>query len=158
MNGVSKLGLAALCALAVASVGLAQAASGNEQDAQNAVKVRKAVFDVQNYSFAPVAAMLKGAPFNAKVVVTAAQRIEMTSQLIPEVFKFNTTSFKVNTKARDAVWKSMPDFVQKADDLTQAAQKMQAAAQSGDQSATMQAAISVGKACGSCHDEFRNKE
>ncbi len=159
MNRVSKLGLAALCSVAAISVGIAQNGPQTpEQQAQNAVKLRKAVFDVQAYSFAPVGAMLQHkAPFNAQVAETAAKRIEMTASLIPEVFKFDTRKFMVDTKARDGIWTNMADFDQKAKDLETAAMSLEMAAMSGDQSATLRAAAQVGKACGSCHDEFRNK-
>ena|SRR5579884_3897946 len=159
MNRVSKLGLAAMCSVAAISVGIAQnGPQSPEQQAQNAVKLRKAVFDVQAYSFAPLGAMLKRAmPFNAEVAETAAKRIEMTSSLIPEVFKFDTRKFMVETKARDGIWTNKADFDQKAKDLQTAAQNLESAAMSGDQSATLRAAGAVGKACGSCHDEFRNK-
>lgn len=157
MNRVSKFGLAALCSVAAISVGIAQNKPSG-QAAQNAVKVRKALFDVQNFAFSPVMAMLKRqTPFNAQEVVTAAKRVEMTSSIIPEAFTVDTRNTNVETKARDAIWTNMADFKQKAMDLTTAAQNLQQAAASGDQGATMKAAGQVGKACGSCHDEFRNK-
>jgi cytochrome c556 len=157
MNRVSKLGLAALCSVAAISVGLAQS-KPSEKAAQNAVKVRKAVFDVQNFAFTPVMAMLKRqVPFNAEEVVTAAKRVEMTSSIIPDAFKVDTRNTNVDTKARDAIWTNMADFKTKAQNLQTAAQNLQQAAMSGDQGATLKAAGMVGKACGSCHDEFRNK-
>src|SRR6185312_6756713 len=110
MNRVSKLGLAALCSVAAISVGLAQS-KPSPQAAQNAVKVRKALFDVQNYAFAPVMAMLKRqAPFNAQEVVTAAKRDEMTSSMIPSVFQVDTRNSNIETKARDGIWSNMADF------------------------------------------------
>ncbi|MGH8261683.1 MAG: c-type cytochrome [Steroidobacteraceae bacterium] len=157
MNRVSKFGLAALCSVAAISVGMAQS-KPSEQQAQNAVKVRKALFDVQNFAFSPVMAMLKRQePFNAQDVVTAAKRVEMTASIIPEVFKVDTRNSSVSTKARDGIWTNMADFKQKAANLETAAQNLQQAAMSGDQGATMRAAGMTGKACGSCHDEFRNK-
>lgn len=158
MNCASKLGLAVFCSLAAASVGIAQNGPANPQaQAQAAVKLRKAVFDVQSYAFAPMGAMLKGAPFDAATAELAAERIQMTSAMIPEVFKFDTRKFNIQTKARDGIWTSMADFQQKARDLHEAAVNLEAAAKSGDADMTKQAAIAVGKACGSCHDEFRNK-
>ncbi len=158
MNGVSKLGLAALCSVAVITVVRAQGGpAGPDAQAQAAVKLRKAVFDVQSYAFAPMGAMLKGGPFDAAAAQTAAERIQMTSSMIPEVFKFDTRNFNVATKAREGIWTNMADFDQKARDLHDAAVNLESAAKSGDRAMTMQAAVSVGKACGACHDEFRNK-
>lgn len=159
MKRVSKLGLAALCSVAAISVGMAQGGPQTpEQKAQAAVKVRQGLFEVQNFSFAPVAAMLRGAPFNQQVVETAAKRIEMTSSMIPDVFKTNTSKFtNLTTKARDSIWSNMSDFDQKAQALNMAAQNLEMAAMSGDAGMTKQAAVAVGKSCGNCHDQFKNK-
>ena len=152
------LGLAALCTAATLPVVLAQGGPQTpEQQAEQAVKVRKAVFDVQAYSFGPVGAMLKGAPFNAEAAVKAAMRIQMTSSLIPEVFNFDTRKFMVMTKAREGIWTNKADFDMDAKNLQTAAENLEAAAKTGDKGATLKAAGAVGKACGSCHDEFREK-
>lgn len=156
MNVVSKLGLAALCSLAMVSVGLAQSAPTTpEGRAQAAVKLRKALFDVQSYAYTPMQALLKGSPFNAMAARTAAARIEVTSSMIPEVFSVDTRKFHVMTRALDGIWTNMADFQQKAHDLHQAAVDLDMAARSGDADTTKRAAIKVGKACGACHDEFR---
>ncbi len=158
MNVVSKWGLAALCSFAMASVGRAQGAPTTpEGQAQAAVKLRKALFDVQNYAYLPMNAFLKGAPFNAMAAQTAAERLEMTSSMIPEVFKFDTRQFHIMTRALDGIWTNTAEFQQKARNLRQAAVNLDMAAKSGDADATKQAAIGVGKACGACHDEFRSQ-
>ncbi len=158
MNVVSKLGLAALCSLAVVSVSRAQSAPTTpEGQAQAAVKLRKALFDVQKYAYLPMDAFLKGAPFNAMAAQTAAERLEMTSSMIPDLFKLDTRKFHVMTRALDGIWTSMADFQQKARDLHQAAVNLDMEAKSGDAAATKQAAIGVGRACGACHDEFRSQ-
>lgn len=160
MNSVSKLGLAVACSLAFASVGMAQTVpAASQKQAQAVVKVRKALFDVQNFAFGPLAAMLKQQmPFNAKAAVTAAQRIEMTSSMIPEMFKYDTRKFKVKSRARPAIWKNFSSFQQDAQNLHDAAVKLVAAAKTGDKGNTMKASVQVGKACGKCHDDFRLKE
>src|SRR6185437_5988146 len=158
MNVVSKLGLVAFCSLAMVSVGLAQSASTTpEGQAQAAVKLRKALFDVQKYAYLPMEALLKGAPFNAIAAQTSAERLEMTSSMILEIFNLDTRKFHVMTRALDGIWTNMADFQQKARDLHQAAMNLDMAAKSGDADATKQAAIRVGKACGACHDEFRSQ-
>lgn len=159
MKRVSKLALAAVCSLATISVVSAQGGPQTpEQKAQTAVKVRQGLFEVQSFSFAPAAAMLKpGSHFDPMVAETAAKRIEMTSSLIPDVFKFDTRKFMVNTKAREDIWSNMSDFTQKAQALNMAAQNLAMVAMSGDRSQTVRAIGMVGKACGNCHDQFRNK-
>lgn len=158
MNCVSKLGFAVCCSLAMASVGMAQEGPHTPlQQAQAAVKLRKALFDVQSYAFSPMGAMLRGGKFNAAAAVTAGKRIEVTSSMIPDVFKFNTTKFKVQTKARAGIWENFSNFVQLAQNLHDAAENLVTAAKTGDKPKTMQAAVQVGKACGKCHDAYRLK-
>ncbi|HTX25212.1 MAG TPA: cytochrome c [Steroidobacteraceae bacterium] len=158
MNRFSKLGLAALCSTAAISVGIAQNGPPNpQQQAEMALKLRQGLFEVQSFAFMPVGRMLKGAPFNAEAAETAAKRIEVTSSMIPDVFMLDTRKFQLKTRALDGIWTNKADFDQKAHDLNQAAMNLQMAAMGGDKSATMQAAVAVGKACGACHDEFRSK-
>lgn len=157
MNGLSKLGLAALCSMAVSAAIAQPAPPTPEQQAQNAVKVRKALFDVQAFSFGPVGGMLRGAPFDAAVVQKAAERVQFTGGLIAEVFANDTRKFQVETKAREGIWTNKSDFDAKAKDLVDAAAALEAAAKTGDKAATLKAAQAVGKACGACHDQFREK-
>ena len=157
MNRFSKLGLAAICSAAVLCASAQNGPPTPEQQAQQIVKVRQGLFDVQAYSFGPVGAMLKGAPFNAQAAETAARRIQMTSSIIPEVFQTDTHKFQVKTKAREGIWTNKADFDMKAKNLQNAAEALETAAKSGDKSATLKAAGQVGKACGSCHDEYREK-
>jgi cytochrome c556 len=159
MNRVSMLGCAALGSLAVISVAIAQGPppQSPEQQAASALKLRQALFDVQSYAFGPVGAMMKGAPFNADVVVTAAKRVQVTSSMIPDVFKTDTHTFTLKTRALEGIWTNKADFDSKARDLQQAAAALEMAAMSGDKAETMKAAVAVGKACGACHDQYRAK-
>ncbi|HUN75886.1 MAG TPA: cytochrome c [Steroidobacteraceae bacterium] len=157
MNRVSKLGCAALSVAAI-SIAFAQNGPPNpQQRAEMALKVRQGLFDVQSFAFAPVGAMLKGAPFNADAAVTAAKRIQVTASMIPDVFKDDTSKFTLKTRARAGIWTNMADFTQKAHDLQQAAAGLEMAAMTGDKAETMKAAVAVGKSCGACHDEYREK-
>ena len=159
MNRVSKLGLAAMCSVAAISVVLAQGGPppSPQQRAENAVKVRQSLFEVQNFAFQQSVAMLRGAPFNAQTAVTTAKRVEMTTSMIPDVFKFDTRKYTVTTKARDDIWMNQSDFEQKAHAANMAAQNLEMAAMSGDAGMTKAAIGALGKACGNCHDQFKNK-
>lgn len=154
-----KVGLAALCSVTALSVSMAQQGGppSPEKQAQNAVKVRQGLFDVQSFAFGPVGGMLKGAPFDAAVAEKAGARIGFTSSMIPDVFMFDTRKFMVMTKAREGIWTNKSDFDAKAKDLQTAAANLEMAAKTGDKGATLKAAGAVGKACGACHDQFREK-
>ncbi len=158
MRDLCKFGFAAACAMTtLIAVAADEAPPTPEQAAQRAVELRQGLFKVQGFSFAPTAAMLKGAPFDAAVVLKSAIRIEATSGMISEVFQTDTRKFQVKTKARDSIWTAKSDFDAKANDLTQAAVALETAAKGGDKGTTLKAAAAVGKACGACHDNFRDK-
>ena len=158
MKRFTIVGVAALGSLVLASAVMAQGAPQTpEQKMTAAVLTRQGLFKVQAYVFGPVGGMLRGGNFDAAVVVKAAQRVEFTSGMIPEVFMNDTRKFTVETKAREGIWTNKSDFDAKAKGLSDAAMALEAAAKTGDKDATLKAARAVGKACGDCHDQFRAK-
>ena len=159
-----KLGLVALSALATVQAVHAQdepaaAPASPEEALQKAVTDRQAVFKLISFNSDQVMAMLKKkAPFDATKAALVGTRIEMLAPMIPELFAADTRkATNVKTKAREGIWTSLPDFKAKSEELAKAAQALTAAAKSGDQGATMKAAVGVGKACSGCHDNFRDK-
>ena len=159
MKGFTIIGVAAVGSLIMASAAMAQGAPPTpEQKAQTAILTRQGLFKVQVFVFGPVGGMLRGAPFDAAVAQKAAARIQVTGGLIPELFATDTHTFAgTPTKAREGIWTNKSDFDGKANDLVKAAADLEAAAKSGDEAATKKAAGAVGKACGACHDQFRDK-
>jgi cytochrome c556 len=153
-----KLGLA-FCALATVSTTFAQDAPPSpEEQAQQAVDLRQSVFRLIGYSWGPMAGMIKNkVPFDAAVAQKTASRLETLAPMISEVFQTDTRKFTLKTKAREGIWTNNADFKAKNEDLVKAATALDAAAKGGDKKATLQAAIAVGKACGACHDSFRDK-
>jgi cytochrome c556 len=154
-----KLGAAAFLAAAPISATFAQDAPASpEEQAQQAVDLRQSLFRLISYSFGPVGGMLKNkVPFDAAVVQKNSARLETLAPMISEVFQNDTRKFTLKTKAREGVWTNKSDFQAKNDNLVKAAAALSTAAKSGDKKATMQAAAAVGKACGACHDDFRDK-
>jgi len=158
MNRMSLLVLAALGSATVLTVAVAQRGPQTPQEqAEQAVKTRQGLFDVQGFAFGPVAAMLKEAPFDAAVAQKAAARLQVTAGMITEVFQFDTRKFQVTTKAKEAIWSDKAGFDKKATDLQAAAADLAAAAAKGDKAATLKAAAAVGGACKSCHEDYREK-
>ena len=155
-----KLGALVVLALAPISLTFAQdaAPASPEEQAQQAVDLRQSLFRLIGYSFGPVGGMLKNkVPFDAAVAQKSSARLETLAPMIPEVFQNDTRKFQLKTRAREGIWTNKSDFQGKADDLAKAAAALTTAAKSGDKKATMQAAAAVGKACGACHDNFREK-
>jgi cytochrome c556 len=159
MNGITRIGVTAVGSLIVASAAIAQAppAQTPEQKAQASVLTRQGLFKIQGFVYGPAAAMLRGAPFDATVAQKAGARLAITAGLIPDVFAADTHTFTIPTKAREGIWTNKSDFDAKANDLAKAAGELEMTAKGGDQDATKKAIIAVGKACGACHDQFRDK-
>jgi cytochrome c556 len=160
MNGITKIGLAAVGSLIVASAALAQGAPtppSPEDMAKASVLTRQGLFKLQVFVWGPVAGMLRGAPFNAAAVQKAAERLQVTGSMIPEVFAKDTHTFTIPTKAREGIWTNKSDFDGKANDFVKAAADLEAAAKTGDEAATKKALAATGKTCGACHDQFRDK-
>jgi cytochrome c556 len=64
----------------------------------------------------------------------------------------------VKTRALPLIWTDGAEFSADTKGLKAAADKLDAAAASGDMSAVGPAVQGVGKACTTCHDKFRGKE
>jgi cytochrome c556 len=160
MNGITRIGVAAVGSLIVASAAMAQGAPQTpEQKAAASVLTRQGLFKVQGFVYGPAAGMLRGAPFDAAVAEKAGARLAVTAGLIPDVFAADTHAVAgiPPTKAREGIWTNKSDFDAKANDLAKAAAALEMTAKGGDQDATKKAIIAVGKACGACHDQFRDK-
>ncbi len=156
MNGFFKFGAIA-GSLVLASSALAQGPSP-EQQAQNAAKQRQGLFQVISMVNGPVGAMLRGGTFDAAAAAKAGERLQVLGSIIPDAFAKDTHGVaNVTTKARDAIWTSKADFDAKAADLVKAAAALETAGKGGNKDAVTAAAGAVGKACGACHDQFRDK-
>ncbi len=157
---VKPFSLVALCALAPVAAVIAQdAPQSPEQVAEQAVLTRQGLLKVMGMYMAPLGGMLKNkVPFDAAVAAKSATHIAELGGMIPDVFTFDTRNkTSAKTKAQDGIWTNQADFKQKADDLVKAATALQEAAKGGEKGATLKAAGAVGKACGACHDNYRNK-
>lgn len=160
MNRFAKSSLIALCAIAPVSAVLAQEGPPTpEQQAEQAVLTRQGLLKVMGMYMGPLGAMLKNKmPFDAAVASKSATHIAELGSMIPDVFTPDVRGkTSVKTKAQDGIWTNQADFKSHADDLVKAAQNLQEAAKSGDKGTTLKAAAAVGKACGACHDNYRNK-
>ena len=162
MNRFVKSSLIALCALTSTAAVMAQEGAGPptpEQQAEQAVLTRQGLLKVMGFYMGPLGGMLKNkVPFDAAKAGDSATHIAQLGSMIPDVFVFDTRKVTtVKTKAQDGIWTNSADFKAKADDLVKAANALVDASKSGDKGTTLKAAAAVGKACGACHDNFRNK-
>jgi cytochrome c556 len=120
------------------------------------VKQRQAVMTLQSKYFGPMAAMAAGkAPYNASVVQRNAGFLDNLSRMAWDGFAPGTKGEK--SKALPAVFDNKAKFDEASSRLENEASKLVAVSRSGDEAAVKQQIAAVGKACGACHQDFRQK-
>ena len=121
------------------------------------VKQRQAVMTLQGKYFGPMAAMAQGkAPFNAAVVQRNAGFLDNLSRMSWDGFDAGTRGEK--SRALPAVFDNSAAFKEAAARLENEAAKLVAASRGGDEAAVKAQIGAVGKTCGGCHDDFRQKQ
>ncbi len=120
------------------------------------VKQRQSAMTLQGKYWGPLGAMAQGkAPYNAEVVARNAAFLDALTQMPWDGFTAATKDEK-NTKALPAIYENPAKFKEAQDRLRSAVGKL-VAASTGDEGAFKAAAGEVGKACGGCHNDFRQK-
>jgi cytochrome c556 len=71
---------------------------------------------------------------------------------------FDPSTKGVKSRALPAIWENPEKFKEAQERLRGAIVKLVAAAKSGNQESVSAAAKVVGKACGACHNDFREKQ
>ncbi len=90
-------------------------------------------------------------------VVAAAKVIEAGVPKIPSMFPPGTNAGE--SEALPVIWEKWPDFEARAKNADELVAKLEQAAASGDQAATLAAFADLGKnGCGGCHETFRKKK
>jgi cytochrome c556 len=120
------------------------------------VKQRQAVMTLQGKYFGPLGGMLKGSvPYDANIVARNAGYLDVLDDMPWDGFAESTKGVK--SAALPAIWAEPAKFKQAADQLQTAVTALVAASKSGNEGAVKAAIGDVGKACGGCHDNFREK-
>jgi cytochrome c556 len=121
------------------------------------VKQRQAAMTLQGKYLGPIGGMLKGnIPYNADTVALNATFLENLSRMPWDGFQPSTSGVKSSAKAD--IYKDMAKFKAAADTLEAATAKLGAVARAKDEAGVKVAFGGVAKACGSCHDDFREKQ
>jgi cytochrome c556 len=121
------------------------------------VKQRQAAMILQGKYFGPLAAMAQGkAPYNAEVVKRNAGFLDNLSRMPWDGFDPSTKDVK--SRAKPELYSNMNEVKQAASHLENETHKLYQVSQSGDEAAVKAQIAAVGKACGGCHDKFREKQ
>ncbi len=148
----------ALILATVAGLAISPLAISHFDDSQVPQSYRQSYFALVALNFGPMAAMVKGEiPWNQEQFASYAKDLESVTHL-KLMRAFQPGSEKGTTRAKPEIWESTDDFESKLADLRSATTDLSAAAASGDMDAIKPAFGATGKACKSCHDEYKSKD
>lgn len=151
MKHIGTLFSAALIGLVISTTAAAQAKP------EVMVKQRQAAMTLQGKYFGPMAAMAQDkAPFKADVVAYNASLLDALSRMPWDGFDASTQGVKSATLP--AAFTDTAKFKAAQDQFHSAVAKLVAASKGSDMAATKAAIGGVGKTCGGCHDNFRQKK
>jgi cytochrome c556 len=144
-------------AIAVAlSLGVVAGAALAQVKPELLVKQRQSVMTLQGKYFGPLAAMAQGkAPYNADIVKRNATFLDNLTRMPWDTF--DPSSKDVKSNALPTIWEQPDKFKEAASRLENEAHKLYEVSQSGDEGAVKAQIGALGKACGGCHDNFRQK-
>ena len=144
----------AVLALALGAIALPAAA---QVKPETLVKQRQSAMTLIGKYWGPLGAMAQGkAPYNADTVARNAGFLAALVQMPWDGFDASTKDVK--SAALPAIWSDAAKF-KSAQENAQKAIAALAAATKGGNEATVKAALGdVGKTCGGCHNDFRQKQ
>jgi len=120
------------------------------------VKQRQAAMTLQGKYYGPMAGMAQGkVPYRADVVTYNASLLDALSRMPWDGFTDATKDVKSATLP--SAWSEAAKFKQAQDNFQNAVQGLVRASKGGDEAATKAAIGAVGKQCGACHQDFRQK-
>lgn len=146
-----------MSAVAVLLLGLATGSAFAQAKPEVLVKQRQAVMTLQGKYFGPLAAMAQGkAPYNADVVKRNAGYLDNLSRMAWDGFDPSTKGVK--SRAKPELFTDSTGVKEAISRFENEAHKLYEVAQRGDESAVKAQIGAMGKACGGCHDKFREKQ
>ena len=121
------------------------------------VKQRQAAMTLQGKYFGPMAGMAQGkVPYNADTVAFNTAMLDALSRMPWDGFAESTKGEK--SAALPAVWSEPAKVKQAIDNFQSAVQALVAVSRGGNEAAQKAAIGAVGKTCGGCHQNFRQKQ
>jgi cytochrome c556 len=156
---MKRSGRAVAVALAFGiTAGVAAGAVFAQAKPETLVKQRQSVMTLQGKYFGPMAGMAQGKiPYSADVVRRNAAFLDNLSRMPWDTFDPSTKDVKPSG-ALPAIWEQADKFKEASARLENEAHKLYEVSQSGDEGAVKAQIGAVGKACGACHNDFRQKQ
>ena len=151
MKHIGTLLSAAVIGLVISATAAAQAKP------EQLVKQRQAAMTLQGKYFGPLGAMAQGkAPYNAELVRHNAAFLDVLAKMPWDGFAASTKDIK--SAALPAVFTDAAKFKEAQDRLESEISKLVSVSKSGDEAAVKAQLGAVGKSCGGCHENFREKQ
>ncbi len=124
------------------------------------VKQRQSAMTLQGKYFGPLAGMAQGKiPYNGDVVARNATYLDVLDKMPWDGFTESTKDLKdVKTGALPAIWNEPAKFKEAQERLQSEVSKLVSVSRSGDEAAVKAQIGAVGKSCGGCHENFRQKQ
>ena len=147
-----------LTATVVASIGAAWVVDAVAQaKPEILVKQRQAAMTLQGKYFGPLAGMAQGKlPYDASIVQRNAGYLEVLDKMPWDGFDPGTKNVK--SAALPAVWSEPAKFKEAQERLQSEVARLVSMSKGGDEGAVKAQIGAVGKSCGNCHENFREKQ
>ena len=121
------------------------------------VKQRQAAMVLQGKYFGPLGGMAQGkVPYDAAVVARNAGYLDVLNKMPWD--GFNASTKDVKSAALPAVYTDTAKFKEAQEHFQGEVSKLVAVSKGGDEAAVKAQLGAVGKACGGCHENFREKQ
>src|SRR5205809_3575448 len=149
-----------VAATVVASVGAAWLVAAVAQVKREIlVKQRQAAMTLQGKYFGPIAGMAQGKiPYSADVIARNAAYLDVLNKMPWDGFAESTKDVTVKTAALPAIWSEPAKFKEAQEKLQSEVSRLVSVSKGGDEGAVKAQIGAIGKACGNCHDNFREKQ
>ena len=147
-----------LAATVVASFGAAWVVDAVAQvKPEILVKQRQAAMTLQGKYFGPLAGMAQGKlPYYANIVQRNAGYLDVLDKMPWDGFDPSTKNVK--SAALPAIWNEPAKFKEAQERLQSEVSRLVSVSKGGDEGAVKAQIGAVGKACGGCHENFREKQ
>jgi cytochrome c556 len=150
--------IAIRCAGAVFAVSLAMGAAQAADEPANILKYRQNLMKSVGANISNIAMVAKGEVSFIGNTGMNARAIRDGLAAAGALFPAGTGTEAGETRALPSVWENNAGFVAALENSQAAAEAMIAAADTGDIGEVRKAIGALGKTCGGCHDDFRQKK
>lgn len=149
----------AIAALALAATASAVPAAAQQLKPEDQVHLRQSTMALIGYDFGALAAMAQGKrPFDKAEAQRAADILPKLAALPGRFFGEGTSEVpNVKTRAKPEIWMNMDDFKKKLEHMQHEVAMLPQAVASGDMGAFKKQVGETGKACKSCHEDYKFK-